>query len=93
MRGALGEFHEHAAEGGDAGASGEEDVVVFFGLEGQDEALAAGAGELDFVAWFEITEVVAGDACVELAGFPVFVDEAFDGGGDDGAFAVFAEGG
>ncbi len=81
---------EHAAEWGDACACGDEDVVVFVGALGEDEAFAAGAGELDFVAWLAVAEIVAADAQEEFAGVPVFVDRAFDCGCDDVAFAVFA---
>lgn len=86
----LEKIEEHASEGGDAQACGDEDVVVFVGELG-GRAFAAGAGELDFVAWLGIAEVVAADAQEEFAGVPVFVNRAFDCGCDKRS-AVLASG-
>lgn len=87
------QFVEEASEGGDAGAGGEEDVVVLGGVLWEEKAFAVGSGESDFVAFLEVAEVVGGDAEEELAGFPVFVESSFDDGGEDFAVAVFAGGG
>ena len=88
--GVIEQVLQHAAEGRDAGAGGEEDVIVISWGSGEDEALATGAGDAYLIAGLEIAEVVAGDSEEETLGFVVLVDEAFDGGGENFAFAVFA---
>jgi hypothetical protein len=63
------------------------------GVGGEDKAFAVRAGELDAITGREVAEIVGADAQEELVGVPVFVDGAFDGGGEDVGLAVFAAGG
>jgi hypothetical protein len=48
------EVDGHAAEGGEARACGEEEVVVLLGVLGEEEAFPVGPGEADLVAGTEI---------------------------------------
>lgn len=82
-----GAFLDEAAEGGEAGAGGDEDEGDVFGVRGEVEGGGAGAdGDVDDVAGREGREVVRGDADVAaLAAVGGFVE---DGEGEGGFCGV-----
>lgn len=88
--GIVENVEEHAAEWGDSGARGEEEEIVLREVGGENEAFAARAGDVNFVAYLEIAEVVGSYAQEKAVVVVVFIDGAFDGCGEDVALTIFA---
>ena len=98
LTGAIQQFHQHAPVRSDPSTGGDKQVVVISGIDGQQESLAVGPGDLQFIAGSAIAEVVAAQAKEQdvilgvvrgLLGFEL-VDHPLGGGGEDVWPAVFA---
>jgi hypothetical protein len=92
----LEEFHHHPSEWCNASSGCDEDVVVFFWLAWKQESLAGWPRDKNFIANFQITEVITTEPDKEImcirSFFAELVNESLAGCGENIAFSIVAPG-